>query len=149
MLTIEVILSLFLNSTSLSHRWAPMSGCNVPRNSLLRFPLSKRKTINFQPRRGPSNYLCEDISMLWTPESFWWCHKLCSPLAREGKSSDDEVKAWHFWHGRQHSIKQRILDPDQKNSTGKSAFPANPCSSSLSLFQVVVSCLANSYSPFT
>lgn len=39
-------------------------------------------------------------------------------ISREGKSPDDELKAWQFWHGRQHSIKQRILDPDQKNSSG-------------------------------
>jgi len=29
---------------------------------------------------------------------------------REEKSPDDEIKAWQFWHGRQHSVKQRILD---------------------------------------
>jgi transcription factor CP2-like protein len=40
-------------------------------------------------------------------------------VCREGKSSEDELKAWQFWHGRQHSVKQRILDPDQKNSTGE------------------------------
>lgn len=39
---------------------------------------------------------------------------------REGKAAEDEMKAWHFWHSRQHSIKQRILDADTKNSIGKS-----------------------------
>lgn len=39
---------------------------------------------------------------------------------REGKSPDDELKAWQFWHGRQHSVKQRIIDLDQKNSSGLS-----------------------------
>ena len=29
---------------------------------------------------------------------------------REEKSPEDEIKAWQFWHGRQHSVKQRILD---------------------------------------
>ena len=29
---------------------------------------------------------------------------------REEKSTEDEAKAWQFWHGRQHSAKQRILD---------------------------------------
>ena len=29
---------------------------------------------------------------------------------REEKSPEDEAKAWQFWHGRQHSVKQRILD---------------------------------------
>jgi hypothetical protein len=29
---------------------------------------------------------------------------------REEKSPEDEIKAWQFWHARQHSVKQRILD---------------------------------------
>lgn len=29
---------------------------------------------------------------------------------RDEKSEDDELKAWAFWHSRQHSAKQRILD---------------------------------------
>ncbi|CAG0881525.1 unnamed protein product [Cyprideis torosa] len=37
---------------------------------------------------------------------------------REDKSPEDELKAWQYWHGRQHSIKQRILDIDTKNSVG-------------------------------
>jgi len=37
---------------------------------------------------------------------------------REEKSSEEEAKAWQFWHGRQHSAKQRILDADTKNSAG-------------------------------
>lgn len=31
-------------------------------------------------------------------------------MFREEKSPEDEIKAWQFWHGRQHSVKQRILD---------------------------------------
>ncbi|ETN64067.1 hypothetical protein AND_004200 [Anopheles darlingi] len=31
-------------------------------------------------------------------------------LFREEKSSEDEIKAWQFWHSRQHSVKQRILE---------------------------------------
>ncbi|XP_017488916.1 PREDICTED: protein grainyhead-like, partial [Rhagoletis zephyria] len=37
---------------------------------------------------------------------------------REEKTQEEEVKAWQFWHSRQHSIKQRILDADTKNSSG-------------------------------
>ncbi|KRX55458.1 Protein grainyhead [Trichinella britovi] len=37
---------------------------------------------------------------------------------REEKSYEEEVKCWQFWHSRQHSMKQRILDADNKNSTG-------------------------------
>jgi transcription factor CP2-like protein len=34
---------------------------------------------------------------------------------REEKSPEDEAKAWQFWHGRQHSAKQRILDAGMNN----------------------------------
>ncbi|XP_015787180.1 protein grainyhead isoform X1 [Tetranychus urticae] len=37
---------------------------------------------------------------------------------REEKLHEDEIKAWQFWHSRQHSVKQRILDADTKNSSG-------------------------------
>jgi hypothetical protein len=37
---------------------------------------------------------------------------------REEKLHDEEIKAWQFWHSRQHSVKQRILDADTKNSSG-------------------------------
>jgi len=37
---------------------------------------------------------------------------------REEKTSEEEAKAWQFWHSRQHSIKQRIFDADTKNSMG-------------------------------
>nr|CAH7726301.1 unnamed protein product [Callosobruchus chinensis] len=39
-------------------------------------------------------------------------------MFREEKNPEDEIKAWQFWHGRQHSVKQRILDADTKNSVG-------------------------------
>ncbi|GFR87789.1 protein grainyhead [Elysia marginata] len=37
---------------------------------------------------------------------------------REDKPIEEERKAWEFWHGRQHSYKQRILDIDTKNCQG-------------------------------
>lgn len=37
---------------------------------------------------------------------------------RDGKSQEEEIKAWQFWHQRQHSVKQRIIDVDTKNSIG-------------------------------
>lgn len=37
-------------------------------------------------------------------------------MFREEKSPDDEIKAWQFWHSRQHSVKQRILDAGKENS---------------------------------
>lgn len=39
-------------------------------------------------------------------------------LFRDGKNPDDEQKFWQYWHSRQHSTKQRILDADTKNSVG-------------------------------
>ncbi|XP_037085126.1 LOW QUALITY PROTEIN: protein grainyhead-like [Pollicipes pollicipes] len=39
-------------------------------------------------------------------------------MFREEKPPEDETKAWQFWHSRQHSVKQRILDIDTKNSVG-------------------------------
>ena len=29
---------------------------------------------------------------------------------RDDKSVEDEQKAWEFWHSRQHSHKQRVID---------------------------------------
>ncbi|ESP01212.1 hypothetical protein LOTGIDRAFT_157385 [Lottia gigantea] len=37
---------------------------------------------------------------------------------RDHKSPEDERKAFEFWHSRQHSYKQRLLDIDIKNSQG-------------------------------
>ncbi|OWF54580.1 uncharacterized protein LOC110443256 isoform X2 [Mizuhopecten yessoensis] len=37
---------------------------------------------------------------------------------RDDKTLDDERKAWEFWHSRQHSYKQRVLDIDTKDSQG-------------------------------
>lgn len=36
-------------------------------------------------------------------------------MFREEKSPEDEIKAWQFWHSRQHSVKQRILDAGEFN----------------------------------
>ncbi|KHJ92851.1 CP2 transcription factor [Oesophagostomum dentatum] len=37
---------------------------------------------------------------------------------REDKTYEEEIKTWQFWHSRQHSAKQRILEVDSKNSSG-------------------------------
>ncbi|XP_076285586.1 protein grainyhead-like isoform X2 [Lasioglossum baleicum] len=39
-------------------------------------------------------------------------------MFREKKSPEDEIMAWKFWHGRQCSVKKRILDADTKKSVG-------------------------------
>lgn len=40
-------------------------------------------------------------------------------MFREEKSPEDEIKAWQFWHSRQHSVKQRILDAGELYSCFK------------------------------
>ena len=55
---------------------------------------------------------------------------------REEKNPEDEAKAWQFWHGRQHSVKQRILD------AGRWSFA---CDYSWGLFRC---CLRRLFLPF-
>ncbi len=31
-------------------------------------------------------------------------------MFRDEKTVEDEVKAWDFWHSRQHSVKHRVMD---------------------------------------
>lgn len=77
-------------------------------------------------------------------------------MFREEKSPEDEIKAWQFWHGRQHSVKQRILDADTKNSVGfvgcieevahnAIAVYWNPLESSAKL-NIAVQCLSTDFS---
>ncbi|XP_044764885.1 protein grainyhead isoform X3 [Coccinella septempunctata] len=77
-------------------------------------------------------------------------------MFREEKSPDDEIKAWQFWHGRQHSVKQRILDADTKNSVGlvgcieevahnAIAIYWNPLESSAKI-NIAVQCLSTDFS---
>lgn len=40
-------------------------------------------------------------------------------MFREEKSPEDEIKAWQFWHGRQHSVKQRILDAGELHKSAR------------------------------
>jgi hypothetical protein len=40
-------------------------------------------------------------------------------MFREEKSPEDEIKAWQFWHGRQHSVKQRILDAGELHESAR------------------------------
>ncbi len=39
-------------------------------------------------------------------------------IFREEKPLTDELKAWEFWHSRQHSVKHRILDIGESTSEG-------------------------------
>ncbi|XP_011872603.1 PREDICTED: protein grainyhead [Vollenhovia emeryi] len=77
-------------------------------------------------------------------------------MFREEKSPEDEIKSWQFWHGRQHSVKQRILDADTKNSVGlvgcieeiahnAIAVYWNPIESSAKI-NVAVQCLSTDFS---
>lgn len=65
---------------------------------------------------------------------------------REEKSPEDEIKAWQFWHSRQHSVKQRILDAGQWNvPSAPDIGPALSLITSLfpSLFVFVLVCFAH------
>ncbi|XP_044741355.1 protein grainyhead isoform X2 [Chrysoperla carnea] len=84
------------------------------------------------------------------------CKSIVMLMFREEKSPDDEIKAWQFWHGRQHSVKQRILDADTKNSVGLAgcieevahnaiAVYWNPLESSAKI-NVAVQCLSTDFS---
>ncbi|GFS81107.1 protein grainyhead [Nephila pilipes] len=77
-------------------------------------------------------------------------------MFREEKPPDEELKAWQFWHSRQHSVKQRILDADTKNSTGiigqideithnAIAFYWNPLESPAKV-NIAVQCLSTDFS---
>ncbi|XP_055380149.1 protein grainyhead isoform X2 [Condylostylus longicornis] len=77
-------------------------------------------------------------------------------MFREEKSPEDEIKAWQFWHSRQHSVKQRILDADTKNSVGlvgcieevahnAIAIYWNPLESSAKI-NIAVQCLSTDFS---
>jgi hypothetical protein len=45
---------------------------------------------------------------------FFFLQSVIMLVFREEKSPEDEIKAWQFWHSRQHSIKQRILDAGER-----------------------------------
>lgn len=75
---------------------------------------------------------------------------------REEKTHEEEIKAWQFWHSRQHSVKQRILDADTKNSTGiigsieevthnSIAFYWNPMEQNAKI-NIAVQCLSTDFS---
>lgn len=53
---------------------------------------------------------CSCISLTSSPIFLFSFQSVIMLMFREEKSPDDEIKAWQFWHSRQHSVKQRILD---------------------------------------
>lgn len=38
---------------------------------------------------------------------------------RDDKSVEDEQKAWEFWHSRQHSHKQRVIDIGKSSASSR------------------------------
>lgn len=40
---------------------------------------------------------------------------------RDDKSVEDEQKAWEFWHSRQHSHKQRVIDIGKSSASSRPA----------------------------
>uniref|UniRef100_A0A0N5AY63 CP2 domain-containing protein n=1 Tax=Syphacia muris TaxID=451379 RepID=A0A0N5AY63_9BILA len=94
---------------------------------------------------------------------------LCKPLKsptvksilmivfREDKTYEEEIKTWQFWHSRQHSVKQRILEVDSKNSSGMIGqieeiahnavqFYWNPTEQSGIKVSIAVQCLSTDFS---
>ncbi|KHN73726.1 Protein grainyhead [Toxocara canis] len=94
---------------------------------------------------------------------------LCKPLKsatvksqlmivfREDKTYEEEIKTWQFWHSRQHSVKQRILEIDSKNSSGMIGqieeiahnavqFYWNPTEQSSVKISIAVQCLSTDFS---
>lgn len=59
-----------------------------------------------------------DFYFNFNSSTFAFLQSVVMLVFREEKTQEEEVKAWQFWHSRQHSIKQRILDADTKNSSG-------------------------------
>ncbi|EEC10126.1 DNA-binding protein elf-1, putative, partial [Ixodes scapularis] len=101
-------------------------------------------TLEYRKHFGNSLYKSSTVSLL------------VMLVFREEKSPEDEIKAWQFWHSRQHSVKQRILDADTKNSTGimgqieevthnAIAFYWNPLESPAKV-NVAVQCLSTDFS---
>ncbi|XP_069126198.1 uncharacterized protein [Argopecten irradians] len=60
-------------------------------------------TLEFNADRIPQGQFVKSVIMV---------------VFRDDKSLEDERKAWEFWHSRQHSYKQRVLDIDTKDSQG-------------------------------
>uniref|UniRef100_A0A0R3RM60 CP2 domain-containing protein n=1 Tax=Elaeophora elaphi TaxID=1147741 RepID=A0A0R3RM60_9BILA len=76
---------------------------------------------------------------------------------REDKTYEEEIKTWQFWHSRQHSVKQRILEIDAKNSSGMIGqieeiahnaiqFYWNPTEQSSVKISIAVQCLSTDFS---
>ena len=66
---------------------------------------------------GFINFLCSCAKVTRFPLELYTLSLAFSPpqtvvmlVFREEKTPEDEIKAWQFWHSRQHSVKQRILD---------------------------------------
>lgn len=55
-------------------------------------------------------FLLINFFFLPFPTIFTLTQSVIMLMFREEKSPEDEIKAWQFWHSRQHSVKQRILD---------------------------------------
>ncbi|XP_062592697.1 protein grainyhead-like isoform X2 [Saccostrea cucullata] len=63
-------------------------------------------TIEYNGDQLPQNGMVKSVIMV---------------VFRDDKSVEDEQKAWEFWHSRQHSHKQRVIDIDTKDSQGVQA----------------------------
>ena len=56
-------------------------------------------------------FSCYTVFMLYgSLYDLCFLQSLIMVVFREDKHLEDERKAWEFWHSRQHSYKQRVLD---------------------------------------
>uniref|UniRef100_A0AC35TSX7 CP2 domain-containing protein n=1 Tax=Rhabditophanes sp. KR3021 TaxID=114890 RepID=A0AC35TSX7_9BILA len=161
----ELIQNMDRNERMMSHRESPI---NIPKlhNSLgFQYVLEAPISTSIRKEDDRMTYVNKGqfytISLDYIPDS-------CKPLKsatvrsilmvvfREDKSHEDELKTWQFWHGRQHSSKQRIMEVDSKNSSGVNGqieeishnavqFYWNPADGSVKI-SIAVQCLSTDFS---
>ncbi|XP_026149415.1 grainyhead-like protein 2 homolog isoform X2 [Mastacembelus armatus] len=113
------------------YRQSPSSGVdefsyNVPVDS---FQYSLEASMSLRPRQGegPMAYLNRGQFYALTLSETGFRSTLCHPRGKvrtvimvvfgEDKCRDEQLKNWKYWHSRQHTAKQRVLDiADYKES---------------------------------
>ena len=120
---------------------------------------SVRKDDDRMTYINKGQFYCVSLDYYHDPEKLLRSPTVRSVLMvvfREEKAEEEELKSWQFWHSRQHSVKQRILDVDTNNSSGVLGkveevshnavqFAWNPMEQSVKL-NVAVHCLSTDFS---
>uniref|UniRef100_A0A914VQU6 Grh/CP2 DB domain-containing protein n=1 Tax=Plectus sambesii TaxID=2011161 RepID=A0A914VQU6_9BILA len=151
---------------SMSHRESPV---NIPKlHNTLGFQYVLEAPISTSIRKEDDHMTYVNKGQFYTA-SLDYIPDPCKPLKsqtvksilmvvfREDKSYEEEIKTWQFWHARQHSVKQRILEVDAKNSSGAIGqieeiahnavqFYWNPSEQNSVKISVAVQCLSTDFS---